>query len=104
MPDNYGNQLQQDTDSAQWRVIDSLRKAQSDTDKEIAVINYKLTAHEQNAANTLALLQRIDAKIEHLSSEMSQAKGGLGMAKWLAGFAASISGAGVAFIAWLVGK
>lgn len=86
------------TSDPYWRAIDQLREQCAHHKSELAVLAHDQELQRQQNDRLLTLMAEINGKIDLLSREVSQARGGILFGKWLAGIAVAAAGLGLA--AW----
>lgn len=90
-------------DEALWNQIDNLRDQQAVLAQGIAVVKHEQEQCRQRDLRTAELLAKLDAKIDVLSIDLHEAKGGLRFGKWLAGVTTSLIAVWIAFATFVKG-
>lgn len=89
------------TDEAVWKAIDALRDQSATLAEGLAVVRHEQAVQRERDARMLEMLAEMRGEMRGISRELHEARGGLKLGRWLAGVAATLSGAAVALWVFL---
>lgn len=89
---------------AMWDKLDRMQVQIGQHNEELAVVKHEQSAQRDmilaQSQTLAAQLSEVATKLDAISKDFHEARGGIRFGKWLGGIAVSLVGIGVAILAW----